>query len=1019
MRTKMYHQNPHALHVGCEEPRAYFIPYGSSLDAPSMQREKSDRFQLLSGDWAFSYYDSVEEVPEALLKEDASLKGWDSIPVPSNWQLHGYDKPQYLNTRYPFPVDPPFVPVDNPAGVYARDFELNADWDGLKKYIVFEGVDACFYLYVNGQFAGYSQVAHMTSEFEISRFLHPGKNRLTAVVLKWCDGTYLECQDKFRMSGIFRDVYLLARPMGHLQDLQIETKIAPDYRSADLVFDLHMLNPEDAAVTVTDPDGQLLGRVEPDENGRAVFRVDSPILWSAETPELYGVLVEAAGEFIPEQVGIREIRIDKGVVKVNGRAVKFKGVNRHDFDTKHGFAVPVTAMVEDLVLMKRHNINAIRTSHYPNDPRFLQLCDRYGFYVLDEADIETHGIWDMDRLSDDPDWEEAYLDRIARMVERDKNRPSVFCWSMGNESGFGRNHVEGLRWTEKRDPSRITHYEGHAWQEEQGREWEVVPQICSRMYANPAWCKEYCENGLERPLVLCEYSHAMGNGPGDLKDYWDEIYSHERFCGGFVWEWYNHGLTIDFRSGIEPSQKLANSMGKTAGGKPKYGYGGDFGEEVHDGNFCCDGLVSPARQPMPGLTEYKYVIQPARVEMLDPEKGLFLVSNLYDFTYLSRLECLWEVTRNGEAVESGNLGALSIPPQRSETIEVPFKLPADGRCFIRFSFRQMAENPAVPVGMELAAAQFELPAAEMRLPAVLPDTLLSVSEEGRYIKVAGDGFLYTFDKRAAAFSQLEAAGKVLLTEGMAFDVWRAPTDNDGSVRREWQDMGLDRLHTYVYDCNWEQEEHCVAINADFSLLADTFPKQVEASARWKVNTAGEISLSVDVHIGDRVAFLPRFGIRFSMGKAFDRVEYFGPGPSDSYIDRKNASYMGVFRSDVASQMTDYIRPQECGNHFGTEWAVVCDAEKRGLLFWRREGFDFQALPYTAWELDAAGHNYSLPVSDKTVVHLDYRQSGVGSNSCGPRLDEKYQLREKDFTMELKLRPFDGKADSPWEKSAGE
>ncbi len=1000
MLTKMYHQNPHVLHVGCEAPRAYFIPYGSSLDAPSMQREKSDRFQLLSGKWAFSYFDSVDEVPEKLLAADAPLSGWDTIPVPSNWQLHGYDAPQYLNTSYPFPCDPPFVPVDNPAGVYARDFQLNGEWDGLKKYIVFEGVDSCFYLYVNGQFAGYSQVAHMTSEFEIGRFLHPGKNRLTVVVCKWCDGSYLECQDKFRMSGIFRDVYLLARPMGHLEDLQIETKLAPDYRTADLVFNLTMLNPEDAAITVTDPDGQLLGRVQPDENGRAVFTVESPILWNAETPDLYQILIEAAGEYIPEQVGVREVKVDKGVVKFNGRAIKFKGVNRHDFDTEHGFAVPMAAMERDLQLMKQHNVNAIRTSHYPNDPRFLQLCDRYGFYVMDEADIETHGIWDMDRLSDDPEWEESYLDRIARMVERDKNRPSVFCWSMGNESGFGCNHVAGLRWTEERDASRLTHYEGHYGQEEQGREWDTVPQICSRMYPSPAWCKEYCENDKERALILCEYSHAMGNGPGDLKDYWDVIYSHDRFCGGFVWEWYNHGLY----------------MGRTADGRPKYGYGGDFGEKHHDGNFCCDGLISPERQPMPGLTEYKYVIQPVRVEMLDAAKGVFRVANLYDFTYLSRLECRWELTRNGEVVEQGTLGALSIPPQRAETVEVEYTLPTDGRCFIRLSFVQMADTTALPAGMEMASAQFELPVEDKMLFSELPATLLSVSEEKRTIKVAGDGFTYTFDKREGAFSQLEAMGRALLKAPMTFAAWRAPTDNDASVRREWQGMGLHDLHTRVYDCNWEQEENCVAINADFALVSDTYPKQMEASARWRVNTAGEISLSVDVHVGDRIAFLPRFGLRLILDGRYDQVEYFGFGPGDSYIDRHNASYRGLFAGKVAEQMTDYIRPQECGNHYATEWAAVLGADRKGLFFRQRKGFDFQALPYTAEELDAARHNFNLPASDKTVVSLDYRQSGVGSNSCGPRLDEKYQLKEKDFTMELFLCPVDGKKESLWDRA---
>lgn len=994
MLKKNYHQNPKVLHIGCEHPRAYYIPFGSALGAFEGKRENSDRLKLLSGDWSFKYFDSIEQVPEDIALQP--LDGWDSIPVPSNWQLHGYDRPQYINTRYPFPVDPPYVPIDNPAGVYSKVITVDEDWDGLLKYLVFEGVDSCFYLYINGKFVGYSQVSHMTSEFDITPYLVLGENRITVVVLKWCDESYLECQDKWRMSGIFRDVYILTRPKGHLRDYFIKIQIANDYKSASIDIQLDIINPEDVNITVFDPSGQEIASSSPDEEGRAVFEIFDPQFWSAETPALYSVLIYAADEYICERVGIREIKIENSVLKFNGRAIKLKGVNRHDFNAYKGYVCNEQDMLADLKLMKRHNINAIRTSHYPNDPRFLQLCDKYGFYVIDEADIETHGIWELgfDMLSEHPDWEEAYVDRVMRMVERDKNRLCVISWSMGNESGYGRNFVAAIKKTKERDNTRFIHYEGQRWLEEEQRFAPEV-DVVSRMYSGTEWCKEFCREGKDdRPFMLCEYSHAMGNGPGDLKDYWDIIYSYPNFLGAFVWEWFNHGLYA----------------GKTKDGKPKFLYGGDFGEEYHDGNFCVDGLVMPDLQPTPGLKELKYVIQPVRVEPVNLEKGEFKITNLYDFSYLSKLECLYEVTRNGEVISSGNLGALAIPPQRSETVCIDYELPEDGSCYVRFSFRLLGDSPLIPSGEELAFAQFKLP-VEYKFESVKRENKpLEIEEKAGCIIIKGENFRYTFNKYTAAFEQLEFEGTLLLTEPMNFNIWRAPIDNDKDTKNHWFNLGIDKAKVRVYDVHIKRNGNSVEISADFAFACPTKPNYVKVTAVWEIDGSGVINLNYDVMLHERLEYLPRFGIRFAMDKAYDTVEYYGRGPGDSYIDRKHATFIGRFKLPVASMMFDYICPQESGNRHNTEWAAVYDSGRNGLLIYNLDGFDFSAIGYSQEELQRAEHNFELNESTKTWVCADYMQSGVGSNSCGPRLLEKYRLKDRFFSGRLTIKPVNRKSE---------
>ncbi|MEG1886506.1 MAG: glycoside hydrolase family 2 TIM barrel-domain containing protein, partial [Oscillospiraceae bacterium] len=924
MIKERFHENMNITRVGTCDKRAYYIPFNDADGALKAKREASRRFKLLSGcKWSLKYFDSFDDVSEALFDANQTLSLWDKIQVPSCLQLHGYGKPQYTNVNYPFPMNPPHIPRKNPTAVYAMDFTVSEQWDGLSKYIVFEGVDSCFYLYINGEFVGYSQVSHMTSEFEISRFLKDGKNRISVVVPKWCDGSYLEDQDKWRLSGIFRDVYLLARPMGHLKDFFVNTKISEDFKQAIVSVDVDILNPSDSIVTLFSPENIKMEVAVFNEEGHAEFTVDSPVLWSAEAPDLYNIIIEAAGELIPCKVGIREIKISDGIFKFNSRPIKLKGVNRHDFNAKTGYVCTMADMEKDLLLMKRHNINAIRTSHYPNDPRFLELCDQYGFYIVDEADIECHGVGctNMDLIADDPTWAQQITERVELMVERDKNRACVIMWSLGNESGDGCNFVTAANAVRFRDSSRPVHYEQQRFNQADNTFAEHV-DVVSRMYPTKEWCDDFCrETSDGRPLMLCEYSHAMGNGPGDLKDYWDVIYAHPNFLGAFVWEWFNHGI-FD---------------GKAENGKPRYLYGGDYGERHHDGNFCCDGLVSPELNPMPGLIEYKNVIAPVRVEAVDLKTGHLKITNLYDFIYLSRLECSWELTRYGKVIASGNLGCLSTPPARAESLYLDYICPTDGYCYLKLSFTSIG-NQFIPDGEEMAVKQFQIP-TEPSISECIPWGTLNAVDTGNSIVVEGDGFKYVFDKNSGAFSQLTQKSIALLRSPMRFNLWRAPIDNDRNIAGVWRQLCLNESEAHVYSAELQMGDSFVSIQSHLCMAAPTLPPHFDVTAEWTVFADGKIELNCDVATAaafkfsgnNALDYIPRFGIEIIMDKSFDTIDYFGIGPGDSYIDRCHGGYVGRFSGKVSDQMTDYIVPQESGNHHGTMWAAVYNSSKDGLL----------------------------------------------------------------------------------------
>ena len=990
MKIPLYHEDLKVLHVGTEPPRSYYIPFSSSQGLFEKKREESDRFGLLNGDWSFQYFRGMDRVPDNAANPGLPLSE-TTLPVPGVWQLNGYDQCQYTNVNYPIPCDPPFIPADTPVGVYRRDFVIPASWDNFNRYLVFEGVDSAFYLFLNDVLVGYSEVPHSTSEFNVTEYLQEGVNRLCVIVAKWSTGTYLEDQDKFRFSGIFRDVYLLGRPRGHLRDYRVVTRLTDDMRQADVEVTLDAPDPTEAVITLFDPDGKEVGRTRPDGEGKAVVTLHRPILWNAESPELYRLQIEFAGEVIGDFVGVRRAEIVQGVFRVNGRAVKIKGVNRHDSDPFVGPAVDEDHMLRDIALMKQHNINAVRTSHYPNDPRFLQLCDRYGLYVIDEADIESHGMGYVARtINDGPEWGPAILDRVQRLVERDKNRPCVISWSMGNESGYGRNFEKAMEWTRQRDDTRFIHYESvYFTKVEPDQPFPIPSDVFSRMYPTPEFCRIVCEENPDkaRPLLLCEYCHAMGNGPGDLKDYWDLIDTHDNFMGGFVWEWCDHAVCTD----------------ETEDGQPRFLYGGDSGEKLHDGNFCVDGLVAPDRRVKTGLREVKAAYQPARVEAEDLKRGVFTITNRMDFLYLSRYEATWSLTCDGVEIAGDTLGALPIPPHKSSTIRLDYDLPEEGDCVLRFSFREMGLSPLVAQGEEMAFAAFRLPVPARRVTVAMPTAPLEIEEEERRIEIRGEGFRYLFDKRQAAFRQLTVGEEKLLASPMTFQTWRAPIDNQMFIRADQKKAHYHDSTVRVYSTGVGVAGGDALIDQEIAFVSPAAVPCVRAHVVWRVTRAGEILLEGEVSVDEKVRTLPRFGLRTTLESRYDRVRYDGYGPGESYIDKHLSAWPGVFSFRVPEQKCEYLRPQDYGNRYGTRWAAVTREDGFGLMMAGGDPFEFSALPYTREELERKGHNYELEEAGRTVLSVDARQSGIGSHSCGPWLKESCQVPH-EFSFRLGFRP---------------
>ena len=1003
MILEKYYENPEVLHVGCEETRCWYMP----LDG----QEKETGRLLSSVDWRFGYFPCIEDVPE-FYKKDFDEESFGRLEVPSCWQMAGFDQKQYTNTRYPFPCDPPYVPGNNPCGAYIKDFDLDKNETKKEQFLYFEGVDSCFYVWVNGKFVGYSQVSHSPSEFNITGKTKAGRNRLAVLVLKWCDGSYLEDQDKFRMSGIFRDVYLLLRPKERVRDYTVTTPVDFEKDSAQVRIRLDAVGTPQVECALYDGE-TLLAQQAPDADGTVSFTVEHPVLWNAEEPYLYTVKISTPEEVICQRVGIRTITIKNGVVLINEKPVKFKGVNRHDSSPFTGAVISKMDAMFDLRIMKEANINAIRTSHYPNAPWFPELCSEYGFYVIAEADLESHGVQDQygggtektfSQLAEDPAYREAVIDRSRRNVIRDKNQCCVIFWSLGNESGMGTNIEEAGRWVKQYDPTRLVHYESCHFQPEGHVKDESMLDVESHMYASTQQIDEYfAAPGEKKPFIQCEFVHAMGNGPGDIEDYMQQIYKYDGFCGGFVWEWCDH----------------ATYEGKAADGREMYHYGGDAGEYPHDGNFCMDGLVFPDRRPHEGLYEWKNCIRPVRAELTDRKKGIVRLHNMLDFRNLNgyvRLQ--YEIKKAGELLSEGSVDVLDIAPHGCGDIQIDLPGKKEEDCFLLITYYQASKDKLTQIGHVMGFDQIPLSEPKER---ELPFSKLPAGEKGSVTLTetpyafcvscsSGENFRYEFGKKEGNFIRMEKNGEACITAPVEWNVWRAPTDNDRNIVLEWRKAGYDRSTVKVYRVEAKVRQNVAVITCDFSIAAPVIQPFLHLHAVWSINAAGQVKLVLEGKRNTVFPFLPRFGLKFCLlvtaenGEKTEAgdvpVSYFGYGPHESYIDKHRASYMDLFSTTVGALHQDYIRPQENGSHYNCSFM-----QAGGFMAQGKRPFSFNASEYTPEELTEKAHNYELEKAGCVVACTDYKMSGVGSNSCGPALLEQYRFDEEEFQWEM-LYSFD-------------
>ena len=1015
MIVPRHYEDLKIMHENTMPSRAYYMPASHDMGPLVEDRFSSDRVICLNGTWEFQYFNSIYDLQEKFYEQGYDCSRFTQVEVPGVWQNYGYDSHQYTNVRYPIPLDPPYVPQENPCGAYVRKFYYEIPEEAPRAYLNFEGVDSCFYVWVNGKYVGYSQVSHATSEFDVTEVLKNGENTLAVLVLKWCDGTYLEDQDKFRMSGIFRDVYFVNRPenvvydyftTAEIQEEQAVITVQASYQGKAVPTKLTLYDAEHK---------EIASQVFQENTGtvythKAVILVKEPNLWNPEQPYLYTLVLETEGEVITDRIGLREICVKDAVLYVNGTAIKFKGVNRHDSDPVTGFVIGLEQMKKDLQMMKESNFNAVRSSHYPNVPYFYQLCDEYGLFVIAEADNESHGTqsqylkdsnWENvsrkwnERISDNPEFIPATLDRTKLCVHREKNRPCIIIWSMGNECGYGCTFEEALKWTKGFDSTRLTCYESSFYRSDRRKYDYSNIDIFSRMYPSLEEIQEYMDKKPDKPLLLIEYCHAMGNGPGDLEDYFQIIYEYDVLCGGFVWEWCDHAIY----------------QGQAANGKEKYLYGGDFGEEVHDGNFCMDGLVYPDRTPHTGLLEYQNVYRPARVVSFCQKTGELCLENymnyvdLKDYIYL-----VYEVNCDGKLLEKKQfILQESVLPHKKGTILLDITVPDSGKCYLKVSYHLKHGISVMAQGSRMGFDEILLKNQDGRnqqTTALLEtqeqkEAEVQVSETDRFLSIRSDTFFYVYNKLSGLFEQLSVDGEELLETPMELNIWRAPTDNDRKIKQEWIDAGYDRSKARAYDTHWEMNGEGIRIYSTVSVAAVAIQKVLDIEAVWKIYRTGEISVKMHVKKDREFPQLPRFGIRLFLRGEYENLKFYGLGPHESYRDKCRSCSHGLYDTTVEEQHEDYICPQENGSHTDCDYLML-EKENQTVTAVSSRPFSFNVSYYSQEELTRKAHNFELEKSGSTIVCLDYAQNGIGSNSCGPELRKEYQFTEETFTFDMKF-----------------
>ncbi len=1010
-----YHKSLDVLHLGCEEPRAYFVPFEDEK-AAELPRSQSKYFHSLCGEWDFRFYKSVVDVEDGFYAEDYEIGAeYNKIKVPMNWQMDldkDYDKPNYTNVNYPIPLDPPHVPDENPCGIYIRDFEVNENMLARDLFLNFEGVDSCFYLWINGKFIGYSQVSHMTSEFKVTDFVHAGTNRIAVLVLKWCDGTYLEDQDMWRMSGIFREVYLLERSTrGRIEDYYIKTELNKKYTKCTLEVQLKIFGDRQVDYKLVSPHGEEIAKGESKE-GKIKIKFDDPILWNDELPLLYSLYLDISDETILAKVGIKDLKIKHSILYLNGQKIKIRGVNRHDSHPFLGHATPPEHILEDLYIFKRHNVNAIRTSHYPNDPRLLEMCDELGFLVVDEADIETHGtgsrvcrtakerkekyndyhiFWS--EISQNPEWKEAYVDRSKRMFERDKNRASVIFWSLGNESGCGDNHRAMRNYIKSRNPEAIVHYEGAnlGYDEQIKNKITDVSDIESWMYPSIDKCKEILASKKrgKRPFYLCEYCHAMGNGPGDLRDYWELIESDDRFVGGCIWEYTDHSVAV-------PDGK----------GGYKYTYGGDFNDFPNDANFCVDGLVYPDRTPHTGFMEAKIAYQPFFAEY-NGDGSVKIKSRLF-FDGLDDIGFKWDIKSDGKLIAEGEISGLMIMPRESNdfTLFNPADYSFEDETYLTLKFITKTDKPWAKAGYECGMKQFKLDSQPKAKTEIILGEVVTFEDE-RYVKIAAGKNTFIFDKPYGALKEIKHDGVDLITKPLELNFWRAPLDNDVPYLSQWDEIGVCRLTQKTYSAKLtENSANKAVITAEIAMGSYRYDPIFRGTMTYTFLPDGAVLVNVKGNADEGIEVLPRIGLQLTMPEGFEKFTYFGYGPHESYVDKNLSTYVDKFETTVTDNFEHYVRPQENSSHYGTKWANVKNADGVGICCTPEsfDSFSVNAQHFTANMLREAKHDYELEPLKETVLNLDFKHLSCGSASCGPISLDKYRLLDKKFDFTFRLYP---------------
>lgn len=991
--------------------RAHFLTFPSKEKALLNNNRYTHAFKNLNGVWKFMFLDAPEYSPEGFFNSDFDVTKMDDITVPGNWQLQGYGKMHYSDLWYNFPINPPYVPTENPTGIYKRTFFVEESYRDKKIIIRFCGVDSAYHLWINGKEVGYSKVARNESEFDITDLIRVGEeNDVTVRVYQWSDGTYLEDQDMWWESGIFRDVELIGVPKDGINDYKVIADLDDEYKNGIFKVEAFLRTTKEVNVTfelVDAGENTVFTKTVVAKEGKAC--IDEVIAdvnhWTAETPYLYKLFmtVEDDGqivEVIPQNVGFRNIRLNGETFLVNGVAIKFKGVNRHDYSPQNGRVVSREEIEKDIILMKQFNINAIRTSHYPNSYYLYDLCDEYGMYLIAETDLECHGFeltGDYKWITDDPSWELAYVSRMTRMIERDKNHPAIIFWSLGNESAFGCNFRKMTDVAHEMDPTRLVHYEG---------DFDVESaDVYSTMYTwienpkKPYLMKDIIEKS-KKPHIHCEYCHAMGNGPGNLKDYQDLVYAHDKLQGGFVWEWFDHGIESF-----------------TESGEKYYRYGGDFGDDPSNKDFCIDGLIMPDRTPSPGLYEYKKVIEPITTTAVDIQKGIINLLSRYDFANLDRFNLVYKVMEDDVILQTGFMAVPSIEARANKDITLPYDLSAikvkpGAHYYVNISYQLREDTSYASSGHELATAQFELPLYKEGI-VVRPEGILNVEKEHTTLHVKGANFSLDFNLVNGNLMNIVRDGMQVLSKGPRLTLWRAPISNDMEI--------IDKLKK-VYFLHLEHE---VVMNIDYHMEGNILKVEVDTinsttNSAWHFKTkyvytvcpSGDILIDVEGTPSGRVDLapdmLPRIGVSMHLDKSMEHVRYFGMGPGENYADSKEAAQMGLYANTVDGLFTNYVIPQENGNHMGCKWVSMTNDRGMGLLASTEGDFNFSASWYEDKDLDDAKHTCDLVKRDYIIFNVDYKQNALGTNSCGQWQLDKYRAKFEDFKLSFRLTPFNNK-----------